>query len=97
MSLFFANKVFEKKPPPPQRNSKYMKQCSLFVIVPKSFLKVQIGNFKILVCNIKFFLKYPFFSVWAGVMICKTTLYPSLGMGPEREHMSAGGGGQGPR
>jgi hypothetical protein len=61
VSLFFAYKVFEKKPPPPQRNSKYMKQCSLFVIVPKSFFKVQIGNFKILVCNIKFFWNVHFF------------------------------------
>jgi len=44
------------------------KQCSLFVIVPKSFLKVQIGKFKILVCNIKLFLKCPFFSVfWVGI------------------------------
>jgi len=63
VSLFFANKAFERKPPPPKRNSKYIKQCSLFVIVPKSFFKVQIGNFKILVCNIKYFLKCPFFSV----------------------------------
>ena len=61
LCLLFSNISFVMYSLPKQRNLKYVKQCSLFVTVPKSFLKVQIGNFKILVCKIKFFLKCPFF------------------------------------
>ena len=55
--------AFGKKSLPTKWNYKYVKQCSPFVTVPKSFFKVQIGNLNILVFIIKFFLKCPFFSV----------------------------------